>query len=299
MFRLGKEEVRVNGDVEDFLSDLEVDGCKNKTIRDYRMVLNKFFEDCGKSGAAAVSVGDMRGFLKKTKKRLSHNTYFIYFWKLRKFFKDRNEKVYKYLKKFHVSIKDTDVEPFTKREIEMLARFFANKAEVYAIAFLLLVETGLRVGELCGLLVEDLLDDEEDCTLVNVRVWASRSKTGKYRLVPFSVTSSAYRRLTKYLGCRRAEQKDFLLLNLHDKPLSPNRVARYFQAAKKILRIEKKCTPHVCRHTFATACREAGVDKETVKAWLGHSKNSPMLDRIYDHPTKSRIRKARKMVQIT
>jgi len=290
---------RVNRDVQDFLVDLELNGCKTKTVSDYHMVLNKFFSFCKKEKVAEVSVSDVRQFLTESKRRLAHNTYFVYFWKLRKFFRDRNEKVYNYLKKIHVSIKDTDVEPFTKKEIKMLERFFTNKAEVYGVAFLLLIETGLRVGELCALRVEDLLDDDEDCTLVNVRVWAARSKTGKYRLVPFLVTSSAYRRLEKYLDVRRAEQKDFLLVNLRGGSLTPHRISRYFVAAKKALRIRKKCTAHVCRHTFATACREAGVDKETVKAWLGHTKNSPMLDRIYDHPTKQRIRKARKMVQIT
>ena len=44
----------------------------------------------------------------------------------------------------------------------------------------------------------------------------------------------------------------------------------------------QRFTAHDCRHLYATACVESGVDFNTLAAWLGHSDPS-ITARIYSH----------------
>lgn len=76
------------------------------------------------------------------------------------------------------------------------------------------------------------------------------------------------------------------------------------KAAKKETEAEKyrlrgwrdiSFTPHDLRHTFVTACRDAGVDLKVCMAWCGHS-SEKMILRIYDHISEIRENNAVNMM---
>lgn len=137
-------------------------------------------------------------------------------------------------------------------------------------AFLLTaVRTGLRVSELIGLTVADVV-------LGNGAHVCCQGKGRKERCVPLgSETKSILREWLKENGGKP------------DSPLFPNfrgnRLSR--DGAAYILRIHartaqkscsslrgKRISPHVLRHTTAVHLLEAGVDCAVIALWLGHER---------------------------
>ncbi len=125
---------------------------------------------------------------------------------------------------------------------------------------------GLRVSELCGLVLNDLLEGD--------RLIMVRGKGAKERLVPYG--RHADRALKRYLGRSRPELAKgrllpYLFLNRNGTRLSRvgffKNLKRYAAAAG----IEGEVSPHVLRHSFATHLLQGGADLRHVQELLGHA----------------------------
>lgn len=145
----------------------------------------------------------------------------------------------------------------------------------------LLFSTGLRVSELCALTRNTfLLEDNELCLLV-------RGKGSKERIL--QITTPELIQLVKaYCGEFQEEiqQCGFILLNRRGRPLSAQSVRRIIQKYLKQIGVTYHITPHMFRHTFATALLEAGMDIRYIQSLLGHSSIS--TTQIYTHVATAR-----------
>jgi integrase/recombinase XerC len=162
----------------------------------------------------------------------------------------------------------------------------------------LLYSSGLRVGELTSLKLEDL-----DLGGGMVRVLG---KGGKERIVP--IGSKAVDALRSYLT-RRGELKkgestpSYLFLNRRGGRLTPRSVARMITTYRLHGGIAKEATPHTFRHSFATHLLDAGADLRGIQELLGHASlsttqkythvSSAKLMEVYDR-THPRARKGHK-----
>lgn len=126
----------------------------------------------------------------------------------------------------------------------------------------LFYSSGLRLSELTGLNRDDV-----DLTSGLVRV---RGKGKKERIVP--VGSYAVFALTEYLSDRAFSmaREDPMFINDEGRRISTRTIARIVDRVVKASGINRKISPHVLRHTFATHLMEAGADLRSIQELLGH-----------------------------
>ena len=142
---------------------------------------------------------------------------------------------------------------------------------------------GLRVSELCGLGLGDLVLEEG---LVRVL-----GKGSKERLVPIGrgvigIVSVYLHTLRPSLD--RGKSKGRLLLNARGEPLSRVGAWGVVKQAAERAGITKRVTPHTLRHSFATHLLEGGADLRAVQEMLGHADLS--TTQIYTHVDREYLR---------
>ena len=135
---------------------------------------------------------------------------------------------------------------------------------------LFLYNTGVRAAEAAQLTVGDLQlnDPGSHPSLATVL-----GKGGKLRQCPLWPRTA--RVLADLVHGRAAEQHVFL--NRHGQPITRFGIGRLVSrcaaaaAARVPSLVSKRVSPHVIRHTTATHLLRAGVDINTIRAWLGHA----------------------------
>jgi integrase/recombinase XerC len=147
---------------------------------------------------------------------------------------------------------------------------------------LLFYEAGLRRSELIG------LDDKDiDFEAAQLKVTGKRNKQ---RIVPFGAELAET--LKDYKAKRQeefGETSGALFLSDKGERISG---AQVYQIVRKYLSMVtslKKRSPHVLRHTFATAMLNNGAGLETIKNLLGHE--SVSTTEIYTHTTFEQLKR--------
>lgn len=143
----------------------------------------------------------------------------------------------------------------------------------------LLYGSGLRVAELCSLVVSGI-----DLPGRSIRVWG---KGAKQRQVPVSVPAAAalaaWLRDGRPLLVAADTPDDVVFVNLRGRPLTPRDARRVLDR-----RASEPTHPHALRHTFATHLLDGGADLRAVQELLGHADLA--TTQIYTHVSKERLR---------
>lgn len=130
----------------------------------------------------------------------------------------------------------------------------------------LMYSSGLRVSELCGMLIQDV--DLENRTL---RV---HGKGSKERVVPLG--SVAVVALERYLEVARPKllkprTGSELFLSQWGRGLSRKTFWVMIKKTAALAGIEQDVKPHMLRHSFATHLLEGGADLRAIQEMLGHA----------------------------
>jgi len=146
---------------------------------------------------------------------------------------------------------------------------------------------GLRVSELCGLAITDLILTDN-----LVRIYG---KGGKERLVPLGRTVIGA--VSVYLhtirpDLDRGKSRNRVLLNARGEPLSRVGAWGIVKRATERAGITKQVSPHTLRHSFATHLLEGGADLRAVQEMLGHADLS--TTQIYTHVDREYLRSVHK-----
>jgi len=196
------------------------------------------------------------------------------------------------------------------REDERFSRYYDD--------FLVLLETGMRVSELCGLTMAQL--DFEN-RRIRVDHQLERKLDGTYyiektktesgcRYIP--MTENVYRSLKNIIERRAAPTREwlidgytgFLLLDRAGKPCVAMHIQHRMQRVMKKYREKHPenplptITPHVLRHTFCTGMANAGMDIKSLQYLMGHSDAGVTMN-VYTHATYAHAEESmKKIVQL-
>jgi integrase/recombinase XerD len=142
-----------------------------------------------------------------------------------------------------------------------------------------LYATGLRVSELVGLTLDAIdLDNSFVRTI---------GKGDKERIVPLG--ESAIASVREYLAEGRLKQTSpYLFLNYRGKRLTRAGFWLILRGHGERAEIQKKISPHMLRHSFATHLLERGADLRSVQLMLGHADIS--TTQIYTHVIRERLK---------
>jgi integrase/recombinase XerD len=134
-----------------------------------------------------------------------------------------------------------------------------------------LLDTGLRVGELCNLTPENMMWQQKALSISGKG--GHYGKMSKKRIVPLS------RRLQALL-------EPYFAVN--DKWFSKKRTAQYMvKAVANKARITVPVTAHILRHTFAVQALDKGISLAAVSRILGH--DSILTTQIYLNLTPGHV----------
>jgi site-specific recombinase XerD len=161
------------------------------------------------------------------------------------------------------------------------------------LLILLFVHTGLRVGEMTRLRVQDVIDPVTTQPREEVYLSARITKTRKARVVPLNETAqkciNKVLEFNKGLHFSTAPGAPLFPGKNHDH-LPTREVQRMVQKLRRKVGMSDKITPHVLRHTFATEVVRQGGTLPAVKEILGHKYMTST--QVYTHTTKQEKRAA-------
>jgi len=148
---------------------------------------------------------------------------------------------------------------------------------------LMFYSTGIRLAELVG-----LNDENVDLEQLQLKVTGKRDKQ---RIVPFG--EELAQALQEYIGQRDARevprQSPALFLTDKGERVSRGLVQNLVRKHLSEVTTLKKRSPHVLRHSFATAMLNNGAGLESVKKLLGHE--SLNTTEIYTHTTFEQLKR--------
>jgi len=168
----------------------------------------------------------------------------------------------------------------------------------YLDEVLVLLHTGVRLGEFCALTLDDV-DLKARCLTINKQIYCykgvisirePKSKSG-YRIIPLDdVSYMAFRRIVARAEERGSPTADgvsgFLFVtnrgaiaqhNIYDALF--NRMSERFNAKHGT---DIRITPHILRHTFCTNLVRAGIDLKSLQYIMGHG-NVDLTLNTYTH----------------
>lgn len=164
---------------------------------------------------------------------------------------------------------------FTKKEIETL---WENLDSKYCYIVLILIYTGMRIGEFLNLKNEDI-DLHNSCLTIK----ESKTNAG-IRIIPISS------KIFNLFVVNMIKDQDYFVKGETTYQLSYSTFKPRFQKLLKLLSIEPH-TIHDTRHTFATLLNNANANQSAITKLIGHSDFS-ITENVYTHKDTEELRKA-------
>lgn len=167
--------------------------------------------------------------------------------------------------------------PSTLSEKEILSLFKAVENLKYRTIIMTIYSAGLRLQEAIQLEPVDI-----DSAEMRIRIKAGKGNKERYVMLSSTLLGALreyYRRYRPgkwlFFGKRKLE------------PIHPRNVQRAIERAAVKAGIQKRVTPHLLRHSFATHLLDRGTNLRYIQELLGHSSITTTM--IYTHVSRRKL----------
>lgn len=193
--------------------------------------------------------------------------------------------------------KDESEKAYTAEEVRTVLQNLDREPLKWRVYVSLMMDTGARRGELCGLYWQDINWDKGTITIrrnlqytPEAGVYEAAPKNGKVRSVDVGEDTLALLRRLRDAQAGSAISKYVFTIDGSSAPMHPQTPTRYFHKFGQRYGI-KDFHPHKLRHTSASLAITNGADVVSVSQRLGHSDTAVTL-RMYAHANEESIRRA-------
>lgn len=260
----------------EYLMACQIEGKSKGTLDIYSRVTNRFCNSTGDKPLSEVTPNDIRSYLVNMD-NCSKVTVSIHCRTLRSFFNFLVES--NYIEKNPMTEIKTPKVPtiyphiLSEEEVGELLKVARPNPRDYSI-MLLILDTGVRATELCGIKLQDL-----SLATMNVRVLG---KGQKERTVYYS--KSTAKAISRWLSVRKTEAyEDALFVNCRGEPLTRSGLLQLVRRLGRKAAIKgERVSPHTLRHTAATYYVKEGGDPHSLQMMLGHT-TTKMAEKYVGH----------------
>jgi len=209
-----------------------------------------------------------------------------------------------------------EVEAFTSNELKQIISALDGESLKWQVFTRLLIDTGMRRGEACGLKWENIDFETNTATICGnlcytkeKGIYLDTPKTGKTRDVYFSVATGKLlkrfreqqkadlnRRIKRLIGSgkplpiEKVSIPEYVFTEKgYCTPIHPQSPNRFFKKFGERTGID--IHPHMLRHSFASVAITNGADIASVSEVLGHIDKSTTL-KMYTHADEESKRRA-------
>lgn len=257
-------------DIQRFLDFVGVEGLRFEEV-DYRFV-RYFIGTLKESGKASSSVNRTISALKSYYKFL-----------LREGLVGKNPasalKALRTPKKLPVAVEKEKMVSLLD-SVGQAAETFGDKRDYLVME--LLFGTGIRLAELLGIKEKDI-----DVYNKKIRILGKRNKE---RFVP--VHNTLLKEIKQYLTMKKNKfvenNCEHIIVTNTGKPAYAKMVYRIVHKHLTMITSQQKRSPHVLRHSFATALLDNGADLNAIKEILGHA--GLVATQVYAHNSAERLK---------
>lgn len=277
-----EENVKI---VKQFILSKKVEGCSQNTLRNYWSEIGKFFTRVQRH-YSKITANDIRAYIAMMTIERNWSLSYqdttlryiksLFGWLTAEGYISHNPT----LKIKKIRSEKQVKKAFSEEEIEIIRRAVDNSRDLALVDTML--STGCRVGEIVGMNIEQLNDDEIIVT----------GKGNKQRVVYLNATARVS--IKKYLETRADDNPAlFVSLNKPYNRLEVSGVETTIRALGKKSGVQE-CHPHKFRRTAATKALRRGMSIEQVQKMLGHANIETTL--IYARSDVEDIKHAHKKV---
>ena len=157
--------------------------------------------------------------------------------------------------------KKTVYKVLTKEELSTF--FYVCDNFKFKTIFMLVYGSGLRIGEVANLRVEDI-----DSTKMRIFVREGKGNKERYTILPKQSLEMLRTYWSKY---RQNKRRGRIFLSETGKAITVGVIRKHFRKYRRKAKINEKATVHTLRHNFATDLIERGATLIQVKELMGHS----------------------------
>jgi site-specific recombinase XerD len=254
---------------EEYLLKLELKRYANNTVKTYVQCFEKFINAQKEPDLLRINEQDVELYLQKMIQEKKSNSYVNQMINSIKFYyevvKEMPNRFYSVERPFK---EHTLPKVLSKQEVKDIID--ATGTIKHKCILSLMYSSGLRIGELLSLKLEDI-----DSKRMLVRVNQGKGKRDRLTLLSEKVLLDLRTYFIQY------KPKTWLFESPDGNKYSATSVASILKSSARTVGIQKRVNPHMLRHSFATHLLEAGTDLRYIQTLLGHK--SSKTTEIYTH----------------